>query len=187
MATGPDEDPDSGAAGHADGRTANDVEREMRPDIDTGERDGNRHPPDDDSRPRSEPHRRHGDDREGDRGVPGHVTKAADVAASLVEVVQHITRAPALHDVLHRPCDEVRAESGNREPDGQAIPAERESQERGDENGDDVARLHDHRGRPVERIGEIVDPTEDVSLCSGDLAVLSGDGGHGQEDEGRDE
>ena len=119
--------------------------------------------------------------------MPGDVTKAADVAASLVELIQHITRAPALNDVLHRPCDEVRAESGNREPDGQAIPAEHESQERGDKNGDDVARLHDHRCRPVERIGEIVDPTEDVSLCSRDLAVLSGDGGHGQEDEGRDE
>ena len=51
MATGPDEDPDSRAAGHADGRTTNDVEREVRPDVDTGERDGYRHPPDDDARP----------------------------------------------------------------------------------------------------------------------------------------
>jgi hypothetical protein len=177
---------DEGARRPADGGAADHVQRQVRPDVEAREADGDRKGPH--QRPGAPPEVRagHGGDRHRDRGVAGDVAKPGGGRAADVHTVEEVGRAAALDQALDSDRQVPDADAGDQQVDGEAVTAGQRGEGRHGRHGDEVAKLHDRPHRRVQEARQVVDQAESVDLEGGHAVAVDQLRGHEQEgDRGR--
>ena len=161
-----------GLDGEPERRATRDVERQMGPDVDTGQPDHGDDAQRETAAGRAQVGESGGTQGDGHGSVPGQVPEPSGVTATAAGSGQQCRRPGAAHGLLdhlrQRPC---RGAAGQQAAGQHAVPGQPGGSGRS-WHGAERARLHHHPGGRVQGIGQAVDGQEDPRL-PGTHAVTS--------------
>ena len=153
-----------GLDGEPERRATRDVERQMGPDVDTGQPDHGDDAQRDTAAARAQVGKSGGTQGDGHGSVPGQVPEPSGVTAAAAGSGHQCRRPGAAHGLLYhlrqRPC---RGAAGQHAAGEHAVPGQPGGSGRS-RHGAERARLHHHPGGRVQGIGQAVDGQEDPRL-----------------------